>query len=89
MSSDQDSSGANEFSNDGSFIERFRQLQQKAKQEEKVAVTTTPCPVAVPKSVPFRLAGKKRVKPTPSSAQADAAAVDRSGRSHPRLSTQG
>ena len=93
--SDQDPIiGVNEFSNDGSFIERFKQLQKK---EEERKDATTPSPVAVPKSVPFRLAGvKRRIKPaeteTPgssSAAQTVTGTEDKSGRGQPRPSTQG
>lgn len=73
--SEQTPSGANLFSNDGSFMERFKQLQQKSKEEEKAAATTTPplqSRLAGQKTVPFRLGAKRVSKPAPAPAAATA-----------------
>lgn len=73
--SEQTSGSFNVFSNDGSFMERFKLLQEQAKKEEKSTTPPVSSGVAGQKTVPFRL-GAKRISKRPTPVATAAAAFD-------------
>lgn len=76
--SDPLAKGVNTFSNDGSFMERFKQLQQNTKQKTEpekdmkpqlasaadTSSTKLQSPLAMQRTVPFRITGKSALKPS-------------------------